>query len=141
MDVNLTGALAANVSLMQPRTGMDISAIVSAASVLLGLIVSQGFEWLKRRDNERKEQRKRLFDLRKEAYFELNKVATDFMLSEGQQTKELLPKLEVAANKARIVGSDKVAALVTSNWSNLGDYNFIFSELIPALAEDIQSDL
>jgi hypothetical protein len=142
MDVNLTGALAANVSLMPTIAKTDYSALLVASAGLVGVIISQFFEWVKRRDDETKESRKRIFQLKKEAYYDMINVIEDYTYAyehKSQEEKDIeLARLELAAYKVQLSGSEKVASLIKESWDKLGSVEFVEDELIPALKEDIQ---
>jgi hypothetical protein len=144
MDVNLTGELATNVSLMQAEARTDYSAIISAGAVLLGVIISQFFEWLKRRDDDRKEAKKRFFSLKKEAYFRLIEDATswrNYALDHPEPPgadSPPLAKLRISYRMAQLVGEKDVEAVITEGWTKIGDGEFIEKALIPALRKDLK---
>jgi hypothetical protein len=143
MDINLTGALATNVSLMQGEASTDYSAVISAGAVLLGVIISQFFEWLKRRDDDLKEKRKRFFDLKKEVYFRLIENATDYtnyaMDHPEQPGADSLPlaRLRISHRNAQLVVNKDVGSMIKNGWVRIGDWRFLEDELIPALRNDL----
>jgi hypothetical protein len=143
MDVNLTGALAANVSLMPAETDTDYSTLLTVSAGLIGVIISQFFEWVRRRNDETKESKKRIFQLKKEAYYNMIDAIEDYTYAcdhKTQEDKDLeLSRLELAAYKVQLSGSEKVASLIRKEWINIGSVDFIENELIPALKEDIQN--
>lgn len=121
---------------------MDTSAVdTSAVFALLGVIISQLFEWVKRRDDDREEAKKRFFDLKRESYLELIDVSGQYMYvgEDKEKLDTMLPKLQIAASKAELVGNDEVASLIRENWMIIADKPFLEDKLIPALKRDIQS--
>jgi hypothetical protein len=144
MDINLTGALATNVSLMQGEASTDYSTVISAGAVLLGVIISQFFEWLKRHDDDQKEARKRFFSLKKEAYFRLIEDATSWINyalvnpePPGADSPPL-SKLRISCRMAQLVGNKNVESVIKNGWADIGDSRFIEDVLIPALRNDLK---
>jgi hypothetical protein len=144
MDINLTGALATNVSLMQGEASTDYSTVISAGAVLLGVIISQFFEWLKRRDDDLKEKRKLFFDLKKEVYFRLIEDATDWMNyvvdhpePRGADSSPLA-RLRISHRMAQLVGNKDVESMIKNGWEKIGHWRFFEDELIPALRNDLR---
>jgi len=144
MDIYLTGALATNVSLMQGDASTDYSTIISAGSVLFGVIISQFFEWLKRRDDDQKEARKRFFILKKEAYYRLIEDATGWINYAMEHPEPPgadsppLAKLRISYRMIQLVGNKNVDSVIKTGWENIGSSEFIDGVLIPALRDDLK---
>jgi hypothetical protein len=145
VDINLTGTLVTNVGSMQSEASIDYSTIISAGAVLFGVIVSQFFEWRRRRDDEQKEAKKELFNLKVKYYLKLIEDATNWLSywldhkeKSEAESAPIMANLRISYLLAELVADNESGSIIKNGYEKITDRHFIEDELIPALRNDLR---